>query len=148
MKEFEFSPIKKVLHSVLKLSKADMQKRFAEANVGITPLQYVVLVTVKSKPITINEMARHFEFKSPSLVPVVDVLEKQGLLERKPDRDDRRKTTLVIKQKGIDLLKFFPLNDEKDALDVAFSKLSRNKQKDLLALLEELLNNFPKETGF
>ena len=90
-------------------------------------------------------MARHFGFRSPSLVPVVDALEAQSLIERKPDAEDRRKTMLVIRQKGADLLKQIPPSDKKDALDTAFEKLSRQKQKELLELLEELLNNFPKQ---
>jgi MarR family multiple antibiotic resistance transcriptional regulator len=142
MKEFNFSPIKKTFHSILKLSKADMQKRFAEAKVGITPLQYSVLSMVRCKPITINNIAKHFDFKAPSLVPVADALEADGFIERILDEDDRRKTMLVIKIKGLDLLKKFPRNDKKDALDVAFVKLSKNKQKELLSLLEELLSNF------
>jgi DNA-binding MarR family transcriptional regulator len=144
MKEFNFSPIKKTFHSILKLSKADMQKRFTESKIGITPLQYSVLMMIKCKPTTINDIARHFDFKAPSLVPVVDALEADGFIERNSDETDRRKTTLVIKTKGLDLLKKFPVNDKKDALDTAFLKLSKNKQKDLLSLLEELLGNFPK----
>lgn len=144
MKEFNFSPIKKTFHSILKLSRADMQKRFAEAEIGITPLQYSVLSMIKCKPTTINDIARQFDFKAPSLVPVVDALEADGLIERNSDENDRRKTTLVIKTKGLDLLKKFPINDKKDALDVAFLKLSKNKQKELLDLLEELLSNFPQ----
>ena len=144
MKEFNFSPIKKTFHSILRLSKADMQKRFAEAEIGITPLQYSVLSMIGCKTITINDIARHFDFKAPSLVPVVDTLEADGFIERISDEDDRRKTMLVIKTKGLDLLKKFPRNDKKDALDVAFVKLSKDRQKDLLGLLEELLSNFPQ----
>ena len=144
MKEFNFSPIKKTFHSILKLSKADMQKRFAESAIGITPLQYSVLMMIKYKPTTINDIARHFDFKAPSLVPVVDALETDGFIERNSDETDRRKTMLVIKTKGLDLLKKFPMNDKKDALDIAFAGLSKNKQKDLLSLLEELLSNFPQ----
>ena len=144
MKEFNLSPIKKTFYFIIKLSKADMQKRFVESAIGITPLQYSVLMTIKCKPTTINDIARYFDFKAPSLVPVVDALEADGFIERNPDKTDRRKTMLVIKTKGLDLLKKFPMNDKKDALDIAFASLSKNKQKDLLNLLEELLSNFPQ----
>jgi MarR family transcriptional regulator for hemolysin len=100
---------------------------------------------VKCEPVTINDMARHFGFKPPSLVPVVDALEKQGLIERKPDESDHRKTLLVIRQKGANLLKKIPRGGKNHALDIAFEKLSGQNQKDLLKLLEELLNNFPEQ---
>jgi len=145
MQDFDFSPIRKAVHCIVKLSRTDMQKRLADARIDITPLQCSVLRMVKCRPVTINDMARHFGFRSPSLVPVVDALEAQSLIERKPDAEDRRKTMLVIRQKGADLLKQIPPSDKKDALDTAFEKLSRQKQKELLELLEELLNNFPKQ---
>ena len=122
-----------------------MQKRLADARIGITPLQYSVLKKVKREPVTINTIAKQFGFKPPSLVPVADALEERGLIERKPDANDRRKTLLVIKKKGSDLLEKIPHSGKKHTLDVAFEKLSPKKQKDLLNILEELLNNFPEQ---
>ena len=145
MQEFNFSPIRKAIHSIVKFSRSDTQKRLTDAGADITPLQYSVLRMVKCRPVTINNMARHFGFKPPSLVPVVNALEEQGLIERKPDETDHRKTMLVIKQKGEDLLKKIPRGGKNHALDIAFEKLSQQKQKELLNILEELLNNFPEQ---
>ncbi len=122
-----------------------MQKRLADARVGITPLQYSVLKKVSREPVTINAIAKQFGFKPPSLVPVVDALEERGLIKRKPDANDRRKTLLVIKKKGLDLLEKIPHSGKKHTLDAAFEKFSPKKQKDLLNILEELLNNFPEQ---
>jgi DNA-binding MarR family transcriptional regulator len=144
MNNFESNPLKKNLHCIIKLAKSDVDKRFAREKVGITPLQYGVLLMTKSKPITIHEIASHFSFKSPSLVPAVDVLEQNGLLSRKADSVDRRKVQLVITKKGLDLIKRLPLDDKNDALNQAFKKLSAAKQKQLLSLLQELIENFPK----
>ena len=145
MQDFQFSQIRKAIQCIVKFSRSDTQKRLTDAGADITPLQYSALRMIKCRPITINDMARHFGFKPPSLVPVVDILEKQGLIERRPDENDRRKTMLVIRQKGVDLLKKIPRGGKNHALDIAFEKLSGQKQKDLLNLLEELLNNFPEQ---
>ena len=99
MNYFESTSIKKNLYILIKLAKADADKRFAEHDIGITPLQFGVLAMTKSKPITLNEIAHECNFKAPSLVPVIDALEDERLLERKNDADDRRKTQLVITKK-------------------------------------------------
>lgn len=139
---FDSNPLKKQLHAIMHLAKADMEKKFAKANIGITPLQFAVLALTKDKPITMNEIAHHLNFKAPSLVPAVDALEKNNLLQRKHDLADRRKIFLIITKKGLGLLKRWPLDQENDALNMAFKKLSPIKQKQLLALLEELTENF------
>ena len=86
MQDFQFSPIRKAIQSIVKFSRSDTQKRLTDAGADITPLQYSVLRMIKCRPVTINDMARHFGFKPPSLVPVVNALEEQGLIERKPGR--------------------------------------------------------------
>ncbi len=142
--QFEDNPLKKLLYNLIKLSKADLDRRFTRAKIGITPLQYGVLAMTKSNPLTINDIARRFNFKAPSLVPAVDVLETGGLLKRGADRLDRRKIQLIITNKGRQLLKTIPFDDKNDALNKAFKKLGPVKQTRLLSLLRELNNNFPE----
>ena len=144
MINLDASPIKKSLFCLIKLAKSDVDRQFARHNIGITPLQYGVLLMTKSRPITIKEIAEGFNFKAPSIVPAVDVLEKAGYLKRAPDNADRRKIQLVITKKGADLIEHLSLNNKKDALSSAFNKLSLLKQKQLLKLLQELTDNFPK----
>lgn len=144
MKEIDSNPLKKLLYALLKMSKADLAGRFAKAKISITPLQYGVLAVIKSEPITINDLAKKFDFKPPSLVPVANALEKAGLLKREPNRRDRRKIQLIITKKGLNLFKKFPFDDKNDALNTAFMKLKLAKQKQLLDLLQELTDNFPK----
>lgn len=142
MDYFESNPLKRHLHTIIQTTKADAEKRFAKAKAGITPLQYGVLAMTKPGPITMNEIAHQFNFKAPSLVPAVDALEQTGLLHRKDDPEDRRKIQLIITRKGMGLLKRLPLDEKKDALNRAFRKLPSAKQKQLLALLKELIENF------
>jgi DNA-binding MarR family transcriptional regulator len=145
MKELESNPLKKTLYTLIKLSKADIDRRFAQAKIGITPLQYGVLSVIRDKPVTLNDIARQFNFKAPSLLPSVDILQKKGFLERKNDSADRRKTPLAITQKGKELLNSFSIDDKDDALNTAYRKLSKIKQIQLLNLLKELTANFSKK---
>ena len=142
MNTLEFSPIKKSLFTIIKLAKADIQKRFIKHNIGLTAFQFGVLALTKDAPITINQIAIQCDCKAPSIVPVVDVLEKAKFLDRATDSTDRRKTQLVITKKGLAILQKIPLNDQKDALHIAFSKLNQTNQKILIQLLAELITNF------
>ena len=119
-----------------------MDKRFNKAKITIPQLQYWVLAIAQQKPITVNEIAREFGIKPPSLTPVVEALSKAGYLERKNDATDRRKIQLHISKKGRQMIKKLPVDGKKDAMNAAFGKLTPAKQKQLLDLLQELISNF------
>jgi DNA-binding MarR family transcriptional regulator len=144
MKNLEISPIKKLLFSVIKLAKKDMEKRFRRAGVEISHLQYYVLVKLLPGSQTLKDVSKQLEVRPPSLIPVIDALEQGGYLKRQADLKDRRKTQLFITKSGIKLLKKVPNDEKADALNQAFNRLSLEKQKYLTSALEELIINFPK----
>lgn len=144
MFEINPNPLKQQLTALIKLAKADMAHRFAEAHVDLTPLQYAVLLKLKDQSTTINELAKRFDVKAPSLVPVIDALEKDGLADRTADAQDRRKIQLSATKKGLELIKKIPIDDKHDILNSAFDKLDSVKQKQLLSLLKELTTNISK----
>lgn len=144
MKDLELNPLQKRLHTLLKLSKKDIEKRFSQANIEVTPLQYWALAMTKAQPITLNDIARELNLKPPSLIPVIDLLEKDGYLERMNHPVDRRKIQLIITEKGLNLVKKLPLNDKNSALNNAFGKMTASRQKKLLELLQELTDHFHK----
>jgi len=47
MQDFQFSPIRKAIQSIVKFSRSDTQKRLTDAGADITPLQYSVLRMIK-----------------------------------------------------------------------------------------------------
>jgi DNA-binding MarR family transcriptional regulator len=136
--------LKNLLYTLVRQAKADIEARFAAARVGVTPLQYGVLCAARNGKVTLNEMARTFVMRPPSLVPAVNFLERGGLIRRTGDARDRRKTILTITKKGLQLIKSVQLDDGKEGLSVAFKKLSAPKQKQLLILLQDLTANFPR----
>ena len=101
-------------------------------------LQCGILRHLEHASLTINELARRMTIKPPSLVAVVDALEREGYLQRKPDPTDRRRMPLHITPTGEALLKKVPLCAETDALSVALDRLGERKAEQLAKLLEEL----------
>jgi len=55
---------------------------------------------VAHKPLTMGELAATLGMDPPNVTPVVDALEKQGLVERKPHPTDRRAKMVEATRKG------------------------------------------------
>ncbi|HJU14735.1 MAG TPA: MarR family transcriptional regulator [Candidatus Nitrosotalea sp.] len=76
----------------------DMELR---KNVGVTIYQWRVVVTLIQFPgITQKEIADRVGIESATLVPVIDKMEKEGLLKRKPDAKDRRVNRISLTSKA------------------------------------------------
>lgn len=70
-------------------------------NVGVTIFQWRVVVTLIQFPgITQKEVADRIGIESPTLVPVIDKMEKEGLLKRKTDAKDRRVNRIYLTSKA------------------------------------------------
>lgn len=130
--------VQTALFGLLKPIRKDVEKRLASAGQGMTMLQCGILRHLEHDSLTSNELARRMMVKPPSLVAVVDALERDGYLQRKPDPKDRRRTPLQITPKGEALLKKVPFCHETDALSVALGRLGERKAEQLAKLLEEL----------
>ena len=79
----------------------------AAARMGVTGQQYHALLAVRASaggPLTINDLAGQLLIKHNSAVGLVDRLADQGLLVRKPARDDARKVNLALTAKGARVL--------------------------------------------
>ena len=70
-------------------------------NVGVTLSQWRVIVTLVVDPgITQKEIADKVGIESATLVPVIDKMEQDGLLIRKPDSKDRRVNRIYLTPKS------------------------------------------------
>jgi DNA-binding MarR family transcriptional regulator len=71
----------------------------------LTPSRLSALATIaKSEPLPVGELARRMAVSSPTVSHIVDALDKQGLIARRPDPHDRRICRLVISEAGGELL--------------------------------------------
>ncbi len=81
---------------------ADKARRMATLNeLGLAPTQSMALMQLRpGKPITMSAMAHALQCDNSNVTGIVDRLEAQGLVERRPAEHDRRVKTLVITEKG------------------------------------------------
>src|SRR5436309_15498172 len=69
--------------------------------VGISPEQVSLLVAIKYSPgIGVRELAAHERVSPPAMTKHVDRLERDGLVERTPSADDRRRVGLTLTDEG------------------------------------------------
>lgn len=70
-------------------------------NVGVTISQWRVVVTLIQHPgLTQKEIADRVSVEGATLVPMIDRMEKEGLLKRKPDSKDRRVNRIYLTPKA------------------------------------------------
>lgn len=76
----------------------DMELR---KSVGVTISQLRVVVALIRQPgLTQKEIADRVGVEGATLVPLIDKMEKEGLLKRKPDSKDRRVNRIYLTHKG------------------------------------------------
>jgi DNA-binding MarR family transcriptional regulator len=85
-----------------------------------------------SGPLTIGEMAKHLSRAQSVVSEIVEHLERDGLLERMRDPQDKRRTLVWLSDKGLALL-----DREREVLsgELLTRAMTRMKPADRLALL-------------
>jgi DNA-binding MarR family transcriptional regulator len=69
--------------------------------VGVSPEQVALLVAIKYAPgIGIRELAARERISPPAMTKHVDRLERDGLVDRTPSDDDRRRVGLTLTAEG------------------------------------------------
>jgi DNA-binding MarR family transcriptional regulator len=80
------------------------QSREALAPWGVSPSQLRALgVLLRHGAVRSGELAEHLRIAPRSATEVVDALAERGLVERRPDPEDRRATQVVATESGIEL---------------------------------------------
>src|SRR3954465_14072552 len=75
------------------------------AGLGLSGRQYMVLAILCSdEPTSQLELARLCGLLPAQIVPVVDELERRGLVERQRDESDRRRSVVRTTPRGVQLL--------------------------------------------
>ncbi len=106
---------------------------------GLTQSSGIALVYIaENQGFSQTELARLLAVETPSLVPVLDQLEKQGLIERRPSEQDRRQKALYLLPAATDLVA--AINEQRRALQQQLlAKLTPQQQQDLPLLLSLVL---------
>jgi DNA-binding MarR family transcriptional regulator len=103
------SPLSKSDFAALSEFRYQMRRyeHFSESAVqaaGITPLQYLLLLHVKGFPgrewATVGELAERLQSKQHGVVALVTRCEAAGLVERRANREDRRRVEVHLLPAG------------------------------------------------
>jgi DNA-binding MarR family transcriptional regulator len=94
----------------------------------------VLLLLATERPRTQNELGRLAGVDKTTLMGVLDRMEKDGLVERRLDPENRRTRTPVLTAKGRKLYTVIT----KDRLDVEIPGMSEGELRSLISLLTKL----------
>jgi DNA-binding MarR family transcriptional regulator len=83
------------------LLRVGRELRREAREVGVSPEQVSLLVTIKYAPgIGVGELAARERVSAPAMSNHVDRLERDGLVERTPSADDRRRVGVSLTDEG------------------------------------------------
>ncbi|HVU11744.1 MAG TPA: MarR family transcriptional regulator [Phototrophicaceae bacterium] len=135
----------RILASIMaRLSARSSEDRFNSMHADISGLQYGILRTLIHRPLTLSELSHIFVLDPSTLVPVIDALERKGLLTRQRDPQDRRRMPLLLTEEGVKLIQHMTVMSEDDLLFKCLSEMGEEKTQTLLALLREVMERMPE----
>ena len=131
------------LHSLarmlLRTARQDLERHLELHEAGIGALAYrVARLLYAREPLTISELSQQLGVSAPTLVAIVDSLEKKGIAARGRDSRDRRRIPLTLTAEGRAMIAHIPSVDEEDRLVQGLASLGTGKRRELLDLLREL----------
>ena len=94
-----------------------------KVGINSSDLECLDLILMKG-PSTAGEIARHTGLTSGAVTGLIDRLERQGLVERAADPDDRRKVLVRVREQGIAPIAayFAPMEKSMQALLAGYTK--------------------------
>ena len=129
----------RILSAVLsKLLRQDFEQHLEMCGAPIGALQYGVLILLSYQRQTISELSKKLMIESATLVPVIDSLERNGILERGSDPNDRRRTPLSLTNRGNELVRAVPALSGPSGLAKSLERMGTEKNRRLRSLLREL----------
>ncbi|WP_436516757.1 MarR family winged helix-turn-helix transcriptional regulator [Ekhidna sp. To15] len=124
-----------------KVVRQDLINRFKNVGVDITPEQWVILAKLNEQDMYQTELASMSFRDKPTVSRIVDLLVKKHLVERIPDKEDRRKYHISITKRGEAIInKATPSVDESRKL--GWTNLSEEEYNNLIATLDKIFTNY------
>ncbi|MFQ5797434.1 MAG: MarR family winged helix-turn-helix transcriptional regulator [Bacteroidota bacterium] len=116
--------------------KRALDARLLDQN--LTATQYIVLARLwEEDGISLSELGERLYFDNPTLTGIVDRMERDGLLQRQRDEDDRRVVKVHLTAKGRTLYHDIGyLAEETDA--ESWEGFTESQKKELLNYLERI----------
>lgn len=112
------------------------QARLA-SELGLTPQQAKALHCLTTGPRAMGMLADHLHTDASNITGMADRLEARGLIERRPQPDDRRVKQLALTPHGLKLIEKLVQRLQEDP--PLFRTLNREEQAHLVSLLRTML---------
>lgn len=115
-------------------------------NFGVTFGQWKVMIILTNydKGLTQKEIADNLGLEGPTLIPVIDKLEKENLVIRKPDLEDRRNNRIFLTEKAHSSLKSM-INSAEKIKSIAVKDIPEDDISDTIKTLEKMWQNIINE---
>lgn len=119
-----------------------MDRHLKHSGLSMSSWMAIGLIASETRPLTQTELAQLLGLEDASMVPLIDRLVKQGLLQRVQPPEDRRKRLLVLTEKGNEA--FSVVKTEADALR---TDLFKEIDPQALATTEKVLQQLLARMG-
>jgi DNA-binding MarR family transcriptional regulator len=112
-----------------------------KSKTGITVDQFRLLTHLwKQDGISQQQLALHVRRDRASVTRMVDILEKQGFINRAADKEDRRINLIFLTKKG-KLLESIASQAAQEVLELSQQGFSKSQQAMLTELLQKIISN-------
>lgn len=132
-----------LLSIIARMSEHSLERRLSTSNLPVSGLQLGVMRTLMREEQTISDLSRIFVLDPSTLVPVVDSLERKGLVVRRRDPKDRRRVPLTLTIDGMKLVTSTPMIDDADPLYHGLTVMGPEQTQSLLNHLRDLMKTLP-----
>ena len=135
------------LHDVFRLFQRSWNRRLRESGLGISPAQSRVLTEIhKHGGQTQTAIAENVEMEKAPLGRILDRLDELGLIERRPDPNDRR-VRLVFQTEKAECLDEPMWGTASGLFECALKDFSAEDMQLLISLLDRLKENLIEAEG-
>lgn len=129
-----------------KVVRQDLINRFKEANIDLTPEQWVLVSYLYDVGECSQKDLANESFKDqPTVSRIVDLLSKKNILLRKQDMSDGRRLKVSLTEEGKQLVEqakpFVTTSRE-----IGWKGLSEEESNQLVKLLDRVFNNYLEES--
>ena len=119
----------------------DRRMQEALGDLGVAPGQFAPLVMLfEQDGLTQAELCRRINVEQPTMANTLDRMERDGLIKRKPDPEDKRRATIHLTPRTNDM-RTRVMDQARQVAAQAVKALSASEQDQLFGLIARLSDN-------
>jgi DNA-binding MarR family transcriptional regulator len=119
----------------------DRRLQEALGNLGVAPGQFAPLVMLfEQDGLTQAELCRRINVEQPTMANTLDRMERDGLIVRKPDPEDRRRATVHLTERAADMRNAV-MDRARQVAGQAVHRFAIAEQEQLFSMLARIAEN-------